>query len=353
MQIDESKLIDVVDRLCGHTVVAELGPGAADAIARLWPTVRDMYRFVEPLMLQQPIAVAVAVEAARDMPARIGSQPREFASLELASNEVRDGGWILEVRASGAIRLWQFATIDLAALASFAVVYTFDAGTETLLAGSRTCLIPNMAPNASPSAFARPTFLNLEAALEHYRQRVARTCVCHHLQEAIFDKPRRLYWKAKPEMEMRRSLFKYLYDVLSGDAEIRPEQIVDESHPVDIKATWTFANRLALIEIKWIGDSRNPDGTSATKYRDARARSGAQQLANYLDANRQLTPTHHSKGYLVVFDARRAGLGDGVDLVGRDQGFQFERQEISYNPAYHTQRRDFARPLRFFVEPIL
>jgi hypothetical protein len=154
-------------------------------------------------------------------------------------------------------------------------------------------------------------------------------------------------------MEMRRSLFKYLYDVLSGDAEIRPEQIVDESHPVDIKVTWTFANRLALIEIKWIGDSRQPDGSSATSYRDARARSGAKQLAEYLDANRQLTPTHHTKGYLVVFDARRAGLGEGVDIVSREQGLQFERQEVEYDPEYHKERRDFAKPLRFFVEPIL
>jgi hypothetical protein len=353
MRIDERKMIEVVNRLCTHTAVAELGTNAAAAVARLWPTMRDIYHYVEPLMLRKTFAVTILVDDSRDVPAAVGIDCVTHTSLESAAHDVRDGGWLMEIASETTIRLWPIKDVDLSALASFAIVYMFANRMETLRAGNRECHIPNLTPQVSASAFARPTFLSLETALEHYRQRVARTCQCRHLEDAIFDPPRRLYWKAKPEIDMRRSLFKYLYDVLSADAEIRPEQVVDESHPVDIKVTWNFVNRLALIEIKWVGDSRNPNGTPATSYRDARARSGAQQLANYLDANRQLVPTFHTKGYLVVFDARRKALGEGVLTINAQQGRHYERREIAYDPQFHRDRSDFAKPVRLFVEPVL
>ena len=352
MLIDETKLTEVVNRLCVHGAVAELGSEAADAVARLWPALRDMYHYVEPVMLTSPIAVMIAVGPQREVPVVRDSQPRNYSTLPLVATDIGYGGWLIELLPAGAVRRWRFADIDLDALVTFAVVYTYDAGAEVLRAGQRRCAIPNLSPQASPSAFARPTFLSLEDALEKYRQRVARTCRCSHLQGALFG-ARRLYWKAKPEEEMRRSLFQYLYNVLSADAEIRPEQVVDESHPVDIKVTWNLVNRLALIEIKWMGDSRNADGTPATSYRDARAKSGAKQLADYLDSNRHLTPTHHTKGYLVVFDARRSGVGPGIDIVSRNDGFSYEHQEVRYDPAFHRERPDFAQPHRLFVEPIL
>jgi hypothetical protein len=352
MLIDEDRLTQVVSRLCVNGAVEELGVGAANAVARLWPDLRNLYQFVEPLMLTSPIAVAVAVGVEREMPLLRESNPRNYATLSSAATDIGQGGWLLELLASGTVRRWLLADVDSTQLARFAVLYTYNAGTETLRAGQRTCEIPNLSPQASPSAFARPTFLNLEDALDKYRQHVARTAQCPHLKKTLFD-TRRLYWKARPEEEMRRSLFQYLYNVLSGDAEIRPEQVMDESHPVDIKVTWNFVNRLAIIEIKWIGDSRNEDASPATSYRDARAKSGAKQLAEYLDANRALTPTYHTKGYLVVFDARRAGLGPGIDKVSRNDGFFYENKEIQYDPEHHKERPDFAEPMRLFVEPIV
>jgi hypothetical protein len=351
MVIDETRLIDVISRLCVHQAVKHLGPGAADAIARLWPSVRDLYRLVEPLMLTSPIAVSVSVRPGCEIPLVRKIAHRNHASITAAAADINEGGWLLELMPDGKVRRWSLGGVDLATLATFSVVYVYDGGIETLKAGTTDCLIPNLAPQASPSAFARPTFLSLEDALENYRQRVAKTAQCLHLAQALYG-ALRVYWNAKPEEEMRRSLFSYLYNVLSGDAEIRPEQSVDESHPVDIKVTWQLVNRLALIEIKWVGDSRNPDGTPATRYRDARARSGAKQLADYLDSNRHLTPTHHTKGYLVVFDARRKGVGPGIERVTRAEGFSYRDVEIVYDPEYHKDRADFAEPRRFFVEPV-
>ena len=73
--------------------------------------------------------------------------------------------------------------------------------------------------------------------------------------------------------------------------------------PWILKATWFMTNRLALIEIKWLGQSRD-DTSRKNNYSVVRAKSGAKQLADYMDADKVQAPTHESRGYLVVVDAR-------------------------------------------------
>ncbi len=161
----------------------------------------------------------------------------------------------------------------------------------------------------------------------------------------------RLFLLAKPEATMRDSLTQHLMGTLRGDVEVRPEQVVDETRPVDIKVTWFCVNRLSLIEIKWLGDSKNKDGSVATRYRDARAKKGAKQLAEYLDANRAHAPAHVTRGILVVLDARRRGLKKNIVLITPEDGMAFADEEIDYNPAYHNIRTDFDVPMRMFLEP--
>ncbi len=150
---------------------------------------------------------------------------------------------------------------------------------------------------------------------------------------------------------MRRSLTHFLKATLR-DAETRPEQNVDESHPIDIKVTWGLSNRIALIEIKWLGTPKYPDGHLGKTYTDSRARDGAQQLSDYLDANRASVPTHVSKGYLVVLDARRANLRPETISLSLSQRLHYRDREIKYNPAFHQLRDDFAPPIRMFAEPV-
>ena len=90
-------------------------------------------------------------------------------------------------------------------------------------------------------------------------------------------------------------------------------------HPVDIKVTWPAINNVALIEVKWLGDS------GQTQYRDARANEGAKQLIDYLASSVQEEPDKHFVGYLTVFDGRRGKTSN-----------QYERQEINYRSEYSS-----------------
>ncbi len=136
------------------------------------------------------------------------------------------------------------------------------------------------------------------------------------------------------------------------DAEVRPEQNVSETQPIDIKITWTFAPKQALIEIKWLGKSKHPDGKLATTYGPARAQNGAQQLADYLDMNEEAVPGHVVRGYLVVFDGRRRRLGRSATSIRESDGLYYQDKEIHYEPAHDKERDDFEKPVRFFVQPV-
>jgi hypothetical protein len=160
-----------------------------------------------------------------------------------------------------------------------------------------------------------------------------------------------MFFRSKPERKMRQSLTQYLKIRLRGNIEVRPEQVVDESHPVDIKVTWFLSNRLALIEIKWLGKSRNARSLT-TSYSIGRARKGARQLADYIDGNASQAPIHVSRGYLVVIDGRRYGLNINVASVNHKRGMYYANSEISYNPKFHKLRPDFEEPIRMFAEPI-
>jgi len=63
-----------------------------------------------------------------------------------------------------------------------------------------------------------------------------------------------------------------------------------------VKVTWLFTNRHAIIEVNWLGKSVGASGET-TNYTDARARSGAGQLADYLDKDKVQAAQKISRGY--------------------------------------------------------
>jgi hypothetical protein len=149
---------------------------------------------------------------------------------------------------------------------------------------------------------------------------------------------------------MRRSLHSFLTNRLR-DAEVLPEQNVNERNPADLKITWSFTRSQALIEIKWLGKSRNPEKKMVEHY-DQRACDGADQLADYLDKYRTSNPIVDARGYLVVIDGRRRSLNKETTTVSREDGMYYENREIEFNPKHHEVRTDFERPIRMFAEPV-
>ena len=166
------------------------------------------------------------------------------------------------------------------------------------------------------SVFSCPTYANIDEALEIYYKEKARCSVCYIIETVWIDKTKQVL-NEKPEIYFQKSLYQFLTTYLRGYT-IKREQTLDDSHPVDIKATGPNLNTASLIEIKWIGDSEK------VSYRDARANEGAEQLIGYLNASEARESNINFKGYLAVFDARRK----------KDKKNYYESVEIKYKQEY-------------------
>lgn len=183
--------------------------------------------------------------------------------------------------------------------------------------------------SAISSIFAYPVYKELDEAICNYDQTRARNSACGILKQAWKDDSRKEFC-AKPEHFMRDSLYQYLDAVLRSHS-VKREQNVDESHPVDVKVTWPIISNVALIEVKWLGDS------GSTKHRDQRANDGAKQLIDYIHASYVEEPDKNFIGYLAVFDGRR----------GKRRLNQYQDTDIKYAQEYisHTKMKYY----RFYL----
>jgi len=228
-------------------------------------------------------------------------------------------------------------------------VYQYIAQKEMFHTRTAICDLPKV-PGAD-SCFAISTFKELDEALLHYKTSVVKYAECQYVKTAMLS-DNRIFFKPQPEHLLRDSLVYFLRVRLRGEGlEVRPEQNVDASHPVDVKITWGFTNHIALIEIKWLGKSLNQSTLTFTEYSASRARDGAEQLANYLDANKTQVPNHTTMGYLAIFDLRRRNTNENTTQINVADGFWYHNQEIDYDPQYHRIRNDFATPIRMFITP--
>jgi hypothetical protein len=244
--------------------------------------------------------------------------------------------------------VWTDVHLDVTEVSKLAPVYTFGQKRESFTIAATKFEMERISP-ALTSIFSRPRFSSLLEALRDYRDRIVRASSCFILERAWEDKNSRVFFAPKPEVQMRRSLHQHLRAVLS-DATTRPEQVVDETHPVDLRVDWDFSLQEAIIEIKWLGASRDA-GHITVRYSASRAIEGANQLAKYLGSTRSSAPNRETRGYLVVIDARRRGLSDSTTTVSRENGFYYENREITYSPDHAKLRVDFEEPIRMFVEP--
>jgi hypothetical protein len=239
----------------------------------------------------------------------------------------------------------------LDALAENAVVYHWQSHHEEFIAGTGRRTVPRL-DTAARSQFAVPTFSNLRVALQHYSRESVRESTCY-LFRTIWAGDNRLFLMGGPEEIMRNSLTQFLRNRIGADHDVFPETNVNEKNPVDIRVNPRFTNnRLMLIEIKWLGLSVAEDGHITARHKNARAQEGADQLAVYLDQQRQSAPSHVIQGYYVIIDCRRENLREGATTITTPDGMFYENTEISFDPAHHDLRSDFDPPYRMFARPL-
>jgi hypothetical protein len=345
--LDIDRMRRIAEDLYVTAVSKAFGEEGTLALRLLIDTVMQIYRRVAPDERTAPLIVVVGLTSKGG--AGIADAARTIVNSPSVIEHELDGACSVEIQGNTRLMVRPAGSVDPLAVSKRAIVYVYRDGKESFFVNGAVFDVINPS-TMHASVFARPTFSSLRNALEEYKSRVARETGCLVLRD-IWADDKRLFLRIKPEATMRRSLNQYLAHVMQN-AEVRPEQIVDESHPVDIKVTWSLSDQRAILEIKWLGDCRNDDGSVGTTYRDARAREGAKQLAEYLDSSATWGSSVRTRGYLVVFDARRRGLDENSTDVTTADGLHYANREIAYDPDYASMRKDFEQPLRFFMDPI-
>ncbi len=231
------------------------------------------------------------------------------------------------------------------------IAYIFENKKEYFLVNSHIINILNK--YSCPSIFALQ-YHDLNEALLDYKNERIRTVSCEHFKKCwAYDN--RIYLNNQPEECMQVSLTEFLKNRIRGVNAVR-EYNLGASKPVDVRVFWREANRAALIEVKWLGQSLKKDNRSiGTSYSNSRANDGMSQIKEYIDLNSSDSPTVITKGYLVVIDGRRKNIKSSIKTsISRADGFHYQNEElnISDDKQYWTEFNNIEEPIRMFVEPI-
>ena len=346
--IDFGKLKDLAGRLSVPVATATFPDAGEPAIKAVLAACREIFTQLDPSQLQE--SVVVFAQAATD--AKLHLPPGAPVNHPIGLTRYAASGFFLQIDPSSKIMQISpgLPPLEINILRRSGVVFIHENGNERFLISDREITLPRLFPGEQ-SFFATPHYQELNDALEYYHSALVRQSSCDILKRNWFDS-NRLYLKAKPEDAIQQSLLRFLRFSLRSDAEVMREQKVNDTDPVDIRVTFHFANRVALLEVKWLGKSRRENGDLATEYTQVRALDGAAQLADYLDSLALSSPGSAALGYLIVLDARRRALDPEMETISESDGMFYATQNIQF-PTEYTRRVDIACPLRMFAEPVV
>lgn len=204
-------------------------------------------------------------------------------------------------------------------------------------------------------------FNNLEKQLNNYYIHKVKYSSCPILQQA-WSSEKRIFFKGGgkdiPEKYIQESLHNFIKDLSIFKGEVGQfdptrEHNLNVSKPVDIIVRWEKSNRIALIEIKWLGKSIH-EGEFKSKFNNSRANYGYKQLKEYFDLAKRDNPNKIIKCYLVVIDARRWQTSESTSVISYSNGMYYLNKDIKLDDdkKYHLLYKNMNQPIRMFVEPI-
>ena len=234
-------------------VEKQYGAPGTDALQKVLATARKIFHIRTP----ESFAVGLLVTARVDGAA---TNDADFVPADgVHEIQTLSDAVLVEVRAEGIFARPRRPGELSTDIAMDCVVYEFaprgESFREAIVLPDREVDLPN--PNGYPSSLAAPTFWELEDALNHYHQKLARNGTCKILKAAWADdgEQRRLAFVNHPEKVMRSSLAQHLRSSLRDLKVVRvnEEQNQSETEPVDIEVSWGFTTHIALLEVKWLG----------------------------------------------------------------------------------------------------
>ena len=327
-----------------------------DASISIVKKLNDLYRYFEPALFTGEVFVFIHLNDESVFDSAEGV-PIYDQNVLLHR---KDGVLAFQIFEDGQLILWDKADEDKLRADPNIVTYIFRRNEESFIA--RTFEI-NITICPFGSRFATQ-YLDLVQALEEYRVSMVLRSSCPLLKPAWFNDKLIFFMgggKDLPEKHMQSSLHYFLNVLLKVHLRgarlvLRELNVVDESNrPVDIAVYWGEANRMALIEIKWLGKSKHPDGTLSTTHSNGRVNEGLLQLKGYFDTARKNSPETIIQAYLVMIDARRNKTNEDTEAVSFEDGMYFESVElvVAEDRQYYNDQPGFNPPIRMFAAPII
>lgn len=314
---------------------------------------KELYRYFEPSFFSGKFFVCKHFDDAFILDEKDGV---EIYDKNILLN-ITDGVIVIQVLNNDRLMMWENVNTDAIFGRDDMLTYLFEENKEYFFANAEKIEIPF----APPGSMFATQFYELAKALNDYKtQRVFRS-TCPIFSEAWFD-DNHIFFKGGgkdiPEKHLQQSLHHYLDTNMNlrGITPILREFNVlgDTPKPVDIVVNWGEANRLALIEVKWLGKSIPASGNPA-RHDNSRANEGIKDLKEkYFDQAQANMPRTIIKAYLIVIDARRHGTNRNTVTISYADGRYYENIELTIDgdKRFYQSIPGFEKPIRMFAAPI-
>jgi hypothetical protein len=323
-----------------------------DTLQFMAQELKELYRFFEPALFKGQFFVCKHFKDTFVFDEKLGSLMYDRNPLLN-----KDTG-IIVIQLFGDGRLMYWEGIDTSILFEIdnVLTYMFEGNKEFFIANKEKI---NITLYPYGSRFATQYF-ELAKALEDYKVQKVFRSTCPIFSEAWFD-DNHIFFKGGgkdiPEKYLQKSLYHYLETNLNlrGITPVLREfNVIGKTpKPVDLLIMWGEANRVALIEVKWLGKSIGKEG-NPSRHDNSRANEGIKQLKGYFDtaqANMSLTII---KSYLVVIDARRNRTKKGTVTISTKDGMHYQNIELTIDAdkRFYDSVSGFEKPIRMFTAPI-
>lgn len=331
----------------------EYSKKATEAIAIISKELTELYNFIEPGLFDNKIIVF------KNLNDNIAFPTEQSVSLKM--NKANLYGFrndiVIQLFSDRNILMWEKYDITSLFSCEQNLIYVYDTNTEKIFAKRKEI---DISTGSFGSRFSNE-FNDLEQQLNNYYIHKVKHSSCPLFAQA-WNSEKRIFFKGGgkdiPEKYMQESLHNFIKDLSIFKGEVGQfdptrEHNLNASKPVDIIVRWEKSNRIALIEIKWLGKSINNERVTS-EHSNSRANQGFEQLKGYFDLAKQDNPNKIIKCYLIVIDGRRKNTTIQSKSISFENGmhYEFKEIELSDDKKYHQTYKNIHKPIRMFAEPI-
>ncbi len=331
--------------------------GSSKAVEIMAKGLNEIYRYFEPAFFAGNLYVVKSLDDTFLLDKSDGTVVYDKNILLNRLN----GNLVIQIFEDESIYLWNNTSIDDPEGVTNSLIYHYYNNQEFFFANGQKI---DITITNKGSRFATQ-FEDLLSVLKDYENSKIMHSSCSYFNKCWEDDNRLFFIGGGrgnniPEKYIQESLAEYLSTALSRGIKletVREYNIVadySKPKPVDVKITWREANRIAIIETKFLGMVKPNSGGSPYSYDDRRANDGLYQVKEYHDKILSDVPTTMIKSHLLVVDGRRNNLSPAQSTISYTDGMYFKDVDIKVDidKRYFDSLPGFEKPIKVFAAPV-